>query len=261
MQLLEKTIDVDGHKIFYLEGGKPSDQKHPILFLHGWGLSSKTFQAGLSILSRNHHILAPDLPGFGKSGSSTSHWSFEDYARVIQSFIEAKGLKCMHLMGQSLGGGVSIMLATLAPSLVYSLTLIDSVGFPLAPFSTIFLQRLVELPAQTLATKFTLHHINMVQAFLYNSILRTKNIFNSLRLSLSVDLRPILGQVNVPCLIIWGANDRTIPLTSGRELKQAIKNAKLIVIENAHHEWSALMPEKFASVVSEFVMECEQTNK
>ena len=175
MQLHEKTIYVAGQKLSYLEGGKSSDQDVPILFLHGWGFTAKTFQAGLSILSRNHRVLAPDLPGFGGSDRSTSHWNYEDFARVIQLFVEAVGVKSVHLMGQSMGGGISIVLATLTPGLVSSLVLIDSNGIPLPSFSKIFWQRLIELPAQAWATSFTLHHLGMITAFLYNSILRTRN--------------------------------------------------------------------------------------
>jgi pimeloyl-ACP methyl ester carboxylesterase len=258
MQLVQKTIYVNDHKISYLDGGKSSDQKHPILFLHGWGLTSKSFEAGLSILSRNHRVLAPDLPGCGGSHGSISHWNYEDFARVIGLFIEAVGVKRVHLMGQSMGGGISIVLTTLAPSLVSSLILIDSAGIPLDTFSNIFRQRLIELPVQAWATRFTWHHFGMIQAILYNSILRTRNTIDSLRLSLSVDLRPILSCVNAPCLILWGANDRATPLSSGQALKQAIGGAKLIVIQNAHHEWSTLMPEKFSAVVSEFVTGLEK---
>ena len=261
MRFTNKTIIIDGHKLSYLDGGKSSDLTPPILFLHGWGLASKTFQSGLAILSRKHRVLAPDMPGFGGSDSSTWDWTYEDYAKVIQSFIKMLGIERAHLMGQSMGGGISIVLATLAPSVVSSLILIDSAGIPLAPFSTIFLERLIELPTQAWKTRFTLHHLGMIQAFLHNSILRTRNTIDSLRLSLSVDLRPILSRVNSPCLILWGANDRTIPVSSGQELEKAIRGSKLIIIPNAHHEWSALMPEKWSSIVEDFVIGVERRHK
>ena len=221
-------------------------------------LQQKRFKQDYLFYPETIAFLAPDLPGFGGSDSSTSHWNYEDFARVIQLFVEAVGVKSVHLMGQSMGGGISIVLATLTPGLVSSLVLIDSNGIPLPSFSKIFWQRLIELPAQAWATSFTLHHLGMITAFLYNSILRTRNTIDSLRLSLTVDVRPILSRVNTPCLILWGSNDRTIPLSSAQALKLAISGAELIVIPNAHHEWSVLMPEKFSSVVSEFVREIEE---
>jgi pimeloyl-ACP methyl ester carboxylesterase len=257
MQMTEKIIWIGDHKIYYLEGGTSSDLRHSVIFLHGWGLSSKTFQAGLSILSQHCHVIAPDLPGFCRSKSSKYFSSYGEYATVLESFIKAIDTKPVHLIGQSMGGGISILVTTLAPSLVRSLVLIDSIGIPIGTFPHIFVQRLIELPAQAIATRFTSHHLRMICSFLCNLMFRTKNTLDSLRLSLKVDLRPVLSNINTPCLILWGTNDRTVPLSSGLKLQRAIKDARLIAIPNAHHEWSALMPEVLSSAILEHIKELQ----
>lgn len=68
-QLIEKQVDVNEHSIYYLEGGTASDSE-PILFVHGWSVSTKPYQEILNVLSQRYKVIAPTLPGFGKSSGS-----------------------------------------------------------------------------------------------------------------------------------------------------------------------------------------------
>lgn len=254
MRLIKKSNNIGNHEVFYLEGREGlSGSKYPIVFLHGWGFSSSTFQASLNILSQNYLIIAPDLPGFGRSKIDTSSWEYEDYAKVILSLINALGVEQVHLIGNSMGGGVAIRLTSLAPTVVRSLTLIDSTGIPIGSFFKLFFQRLIELPAQMISTKFSFHHLIMIQTFLFNAIFRTKNVISALRLPLAVDISSVFSTIACPCLVLWGSNDRTISLKIGQEISRQIKGSKLRVIEGGHHEWSVLMPEKCSSIISDFI--------
>jgi len=84
-QLAEKHIDIDEQYIRYLEGGVPSTK--PILFIHGWAVGREPYQEALNILCQHHQVIAPELPGFGASGSR-SNWDYNKYADFLIAFLD-----------------------------------------------------------------------------------------------------------------------------------------------------------------------------
>lgn len=77
-QFIEKQVYVNEHSICYLEGGVASNSE-PILFLHGWAVGTKPYQENLNVLCQRSKVLAPELPGFGKSSGSKLNWNYNDY--------------------------------------------------------------------------------------------------------------------------------------------------------------------------------------
>lgn len=103
----------------------------PVLFLHGWGLSPRSYRHSLAALSRQGHlIVAPTLPGFGRSDPlSLRHQNVGGVAAHIAEVMYELGLDApVHVVGHSFGGGVSLRLGVEHPELVRSLTLVCPVG-------------------------------------------------------------------------------------------------------------------------------------
>jgi pimeloyl-ACP methyl ester carboxylesterase len=84
-----RTADVDGFNIFYREAGAPAAPK--LLLLHGFPTSSHMFRDLIPLLADRFHIVAPDLPGFGKSGTSERGLTFDKIAERIDRFTEVVG--------------------------------------------------------------------------------------------------------------------------------------------------------------------------
>ncbi len=84
-QFIEKQVYVNEHKIFYLEGGIASN-KEPILFVHGWAVSVEPYQEIINVLCQRYQVLAPALPGFGKSEGDIFNWNYNDYASIFNCF-------------------------------------------------------------------------------------------------------------------------------------------------------------------------------
>jgi pimeloyl-ACP methyl ester carboxylesterase len=84
-----RTADVDGSKIFYREAGLPDAPK--LLLLHGFPSASHMFRDLIPHLADRFHIIAPDLPGFGKS-DAPKHGTFEGIADTIDRFTEVVGV-------------------------------------------------------------------------------------------------------------------------------------------------------------------------
>lgn len=92
-QTTYRTANVDGFEIFYREAG---DRSNPtLLLLHGFPTSSHMFRDLIPLLAERFHLVAPDLPGFGRSALPPRDrftYSFDSLARVIGRFVETIGL-------------------------------------------------------------------------------------------------------------------------------------------------------------------------
>ena len=252
MKLIQQRVNLNGASIHYLESEVPSSQS--ILFLHGWPLSSRAFRASLEYLSGKHHIIAPDLPGFGKSEYVPSLQNYEAYSDLIFDFLKVLKISKINLVGHSMGGGIALMTAYRYPAIVHKLILLDCAGIPLRDnLPKAILWRLVDLIAQTWEAKFSLNLVPLISATVWNTIFRYPAARESLRVPLNQDLRPILPNIQTPCLIIWGENDRTTPLAHGVEISEQIPNTQLSVVKNGYHEWSALKPRTLGMLISDFV--------
>jgi len=117
-----KTVKVDGLDIFYREAG--NKMKPTILLLHGFPSSSHMFRDLIKDLSEDHHLIAPDYPGFGLSSSplpSVYNYSFDNLALTINHFIDALRLKKFSLYVQDYGGPIGFRIAAQRPELIEAL--------------------------------------------------------------------------------------------------------------------------------------------
>nr|WP_199161559.1 alpha/beta hydrolase [Elizabethkingia sp. ASV34] len=107
-----RNIKVAELKIFFREAGNPD--KPTLLLLHGYPTSSHMFRNLIPILSKQFHIIAPDLPGFGFSDApdhKAFNYTFDHLAQVMQSFIEQLQLKQFALYVFDYGAPVGFRLA------------------------------------------------------------------------------------------------------------------------------------------------------
>ncbi len=88
-----RSVDVDGFEIFYREAGDPA--KPSLLLLHGFPTSGHMFRDLIPLLAKDFHLVAPDLPGFGRSALPSRDqfaYTFDNLAKVIGRFTEVVGL-------------------------------------------------------------------------------------------------------------------------------------------------------------------------
>src|ERR1700746_1612016 len=110
---------VDGIKIFYREAG--SKTAPPILLLHGFPSSSHMFRNVIPALADRYHVVAPDLPGFGFSDAPDRRhfrYTFENLAKVIDSFTQTIGLERLAIYVSDYGASVGLGLALAHPERV-----------------------------------------------------------------------------------------------------------------------------------------------
>jgi len=111
-----KQVTVGGNKTFYREAGP--ETAPTILLLHGFPTSSHMFRNLIPALADHYHVVAPDLPGFGFSDAPDRkrfRYTFENLAKVIDSFTQAIGLQRYAIYVFDYGAPVGFRLALAHP--------------------------------------------------------------------------------------------------------------------------------------------------
>jgi len=124
-----RTIEIDGHYIFYREAG-PKDAP-TLLMLHGFPSSSRMFEPLFARLSDRYHLVAPDYLGFGHSDwpdPKKFAYSFDYCAVIMNHFTEAIGLSRYTLYMQDYGGPVGFRMVLAHPDRIEALIVQNAVG-------------------------------------------------------------------------------------------------------------------------------------
>jgi pimeloyl-ACP methyl ester carboxylesterase len=136
-------IEVAGSAVYLRETG----QGAPALFVHGLGGNSSNWTDLMWSLSDRLHCVAPDLPGFGRSGPAMSgDYSPQAQAEVLAGLIRERFAEPVHLFGNSMGGAISVQLAARHTDLIRSVTLISPALPDLIPMRTSVQLPIIALP-------------------------------------------------------------------------------------------------------------------
>jgi len=255
-QLVNRRIELKDCSIFYQQSEQHLSSA-PILFLHGWGISSQPYQEILELIAQQHAIIAPDLPSFARSPYPNLIPDYDTYAKLLLEFIEALNLEQVHIIGHSIGGGIAITLDTLIPDKIKSIVLLDSTGIPSASLPEIALRRAIEMTVQISLPKIKLQFVDIPQVFSHNLLFNTGNVVQALLISLYKDLRHLLPKIQAPCLVLWSKKDLTTPLSAAQEMVNLIPNSRIIAVEEGCHEWGLWYPEKLVSIALDFIEQIE----
>ncbi|HEY9735813.1 MAG TPA: alpha/beta hydrolase [Trichocoleus sp.] len=254
--LTSHQVNLPQFSIFYQKGGTQSSET-PILFLHGWGISTEPYQEILELLAEHHAVLAPDLPSFARSSYSGLIPDYEGYAEFLHSFLKALNIEQVHVAGHSFGGGLAITMAALYPQRVRSIMLIGGTGVPTVSLPEIALRRAAEMTLQTFLPRLDLKFIHIPRVFTHNLLFNTGNVLQVLLLSLYGDLRRLLPKVQAPALLLWSDKDLTIPLDRAQEMAAMLPHATLKTVEEGCHEWGLWYADKLTKMLLDFVAEAD----
>ena len=256
-QLTNHRVDLQDCTIFYQQS-KLESSSIPILLLHGWGISTEPYQEVLELLAQHHTIIAPDLPSFRRSNYSGLISDYVSYSKFLLQFLSVLDLQQFHLVGHSFGGGIAITLSTLVPEKVRSVILIDSTGIPAPSIPEMIPRRAIEMTTQLFLPRSRLKLVDIPLVFSYNLLFNTKNVIQGLLISLYEDISHLLPEIQAPCLLLWSEKDLTTPLSNAQEMAAIIPDSKLITVEEGFHEWGLWYPEKFTSLILDFICQLEQ---
>ena len=124
---MEKTINIKGNQIALTVEGDPKNP--PVIMIHDWASYRGVWQQTISDLKPKYYCIAVDLLGFGASDKpDTADYSLSSQGQRILALAEKLGFQKFSLIGHSMGGEISILLAaTIAPQRIEKLVLINSI--------------------------------------------------------------------------------------------------------------------------------------
>ena len=258
MRPREETISVGGIRVHTWVGG----QGDPLLVLHGAG-GNRGWTRWLDQVSERFTVWAPTHPGFGRSDDADWMEGIDDLARFHLWFIEAARLGRPHLLGHSIGGWTAAEMAAMSPASFDRLILVAPVG--LKPEVGEILDVFYYSPAQLLT--MTVYDAKTVPEWqeLYGRPpspaeieIATRNREMAARLTWkpymhNLRLARFLPRVANPTLIIWGREDRVVPVECGEQYRRSLPNATLTVLERCGHLPPIEQPDAFARLVLDFL--------
>lgn len=233
----------------------------PLLLVHGFGTNAFTWAKIRVMLSLRNTVFAVDLKGFGDSPKPNDRaYGLRDHAEAVLQLIERRKLDDLAIVGHSWGGAVALLVALeleqRTSTRLRSLVLIGTMCEPrhLPRFLTLLRLPLVNglivrvVPPIWLARFALLFSYRdprkIEDAFVdaYAAPLRTRAGRRALLASAgkmrAADFESLMrrcGDIRVPVLLLWGSEDRIVPLSVGERLEAAIPNARLIVLERCGH--------------------------
>ena len=269
-----------GQPLTYVQAGSG-----PVLLLiHGIAGSLENWQAVIEPLARGKTVVAPDLPGHGRSAPGAGDYSLGALAAALRDLLVALGHEHATLVGHSLGGGVAMQFAYQFPELTERLVLVSSGG--LGPEVSAIL-RAAALPGadrfiaataalgNTVGTKVA-RGLGAVGLRPSTDVAEVARGYASLvdrdrRAAFLATLRGVVGTggqrvhagnrfylaEGMPVLIIWGARDPIIPAQHGQNAHEAIVGSRLEIFEGVGHLPQLEAPGLFIAALERFIAETE----
>lgn len=266
-----KTTQVYGQTIRYYDVG----QGPTLVLLHGLG-SSAGFDWGTVIpeLAKHYRVLAPDQLGFGASAKPLINYGPATWVDMLGGFLRERGVTRFDLAGESLGGWIAGLYAVRAGQAGYPLpqrlVLVDAAGHPsMKPVpgqagTAAVLPVLSRESVREGLSRFVFHDPGIVTAEVAEQAFRARlaegaqytqdSFWKNLGGDDSVFLdRPALAGLKLPVLVVWGAQDRLVPLANGRDFAAWIPGARLALVADAGHGPAIEQPQAFLQVLLPFL--------
>ena len=204
----------------------------PVVLVHGSPGTSRVFGSVTPALAAGFRVIVPDLPGFGASTHKLPDYSFRAHAQYILELLNELRIRKAQLVGFSMGGGVVLSMADIAPERVASIVLLSAIG----------------VQEQELLGSYWLNHVlHGAQLGALWLLREGAPHFGFLdRIALDVEyarnfydsdqrpLRTILERYKGPMLILHGNRDPLVPVAAAMEHHQLVPQSRLRVIDGDH---------------------------
>jgi pimeloyl-ACP methyl ester carboxylesterase len=249
-----------------------------VILLHGVGCHVEFWERNIAALAREHRVFAVDIVGFGRTDKPEVVYTFELMADFVIDFMNAMGIDKASLVGNSMGGGISMTVAAQAPGRVKKIVLVAPVGLGrgLSP-----VLRLMSFPVigEVMTKPGRQGVVRQMRLCLYDpsqasddfidraaaigalpgnqrsflSLIReTANILG-VKKGMVADFSERLERIKTPILMIWGRHDRILPVADGEAAVERMADVRLHIVDRAGHLPQIDKPEEFNATVLDFL--------
>jgi len=257
-------VDADGVKVFYREAGAPDAPV--VLLLHGFPSSSHMYRDLIPQLAIRYRVIAPDLPGFGFTevpAERDYHYSFDNLAKTIGSFVETLGLSRYALYVFDYGAPVGLRLAVAHPERVTALisqngnAYLEGLGDawdpireywqnPIAANREVIRNAVLNMDGVRYQYEHGVTHPELIapESYTLDVLLMQRPGNHEIQLDLFLDyannlklypnFQAFFKQTQVPTLVIWGKHDPFFIPPGAEAYKRDNGNAVVELLDTGH---------------------------
>jgi len=247
----DEFVEVNGCRTRLRRGGKGK----PLLYLHG-ASGAPAIQPFMEKLAERFDVLVPEHPGYGQSGEPEWLENIHDVAYFYLDFLKQLNLKEVLLVGTSMGGWISMEMAVRDCSRLSQVVLVGPAGIasPDAQVADTFLMA----PEEMVRALF--HDQKLAEAMLAIPVTpemvdtQLKNRHTTARLAWEPrfhdpHLPKWLHRIDVPVKIVWGEQDKIIPVKFVDHYKKLLPKAQVHIVKACGHLPPVEKPDEFVSIV------------
>ena len=241
----------------------------PVILLHGWLGSWGLWQETMAYLGASYRTYALDFWGFGESGKKRETYAVQDFVSLVDQFMEHLGIARAPLVGHSMGGTVSLLVAMKYPERVSKVAVAGSpiVGSSLAPLLKLAGQRPIAFllfnfmgPFRAWMKYFYSRQICTDPRFpdmMDRDLSRTtlESFLRSIASLRQTDLRPSLAQIKVPAMGFYGDQDKVVDPLQWQHMQRGISSAQIELFPKAGHFMMLEEPADFSQKLKDFLDE------
>ena len=269
----QRWVEVAGTPVNAIELGDGP----PLLLVHGLSGCWQNWLENIPHFARTHRVVAVDLPGFGASPMPRETISIAGYARFLEGVCDALSIDAAAVVGNSMGGYVAAELAILSPARVERLMLVSAAGITtehldrdrvmggarvVAAVATRSAARnawLARRPGlRRLALSFVVRHGDRLSGPLAHELLRgagKPGFLPALEAIIAHRISERLPQVACPTFVVWGEDDRVIPVRDARRFGELIPDVRVEVWPDTGHMAMLERPARFNALLEAFLDE------
>lgn len=266
----DRFVEVDGARVRVRETG-PKDAP-PIVLIHGFTYSLESWTKVAEFLSLDNRVISYDLLGHGLTGPDPKkRYSVPARAKFLGELLDKLGIEKTAIAGNSLGGTIAWNFAAEQPDRVTRLILIDAPAFPfnavkdkpvpvpaamkaylkMAPYSG--LQKMAAISWSD-PSRVQARRLKQIQDMMKRKG-NGQAFIDYLHQFTMPDPTALLKKIKAPVLIIWGADDKVIPVANGMQTKDALPGSSMMVISGAGHVPQEEKPVDVAGAIEDFLQE------
>ncbi|NUM44157.1 MAG: alpha/beta fold hydrolase [Anaerolineales bacterium] len=278
METSEIIYEVDGQPIHAITAGKPNRQI--ALLIHGWSSSSYALSPLTGLLSQRFSCIAIDLPGYGKSPRLPERTSIEGYADLLINLLGAISDRPVVLVGHSMGGMISLTMALKEPALIERMVLLNPtitgvlstfVNVAVSPVTMLDRFRLTSSLVSVVERSFVgiTDRIMRPASFAERTDITEQDYYRlradarrpgqgkvraeCYRAMRENNLTGKVGKIEKPSLVIWGAEDNTVPLRDAGVIADEWPLADLRILPKSGHWPHFEAPDTTRRLVASFL--------
>src|SRR4051812_14389610 len=274
-----RFVEVDGRQVNVVEIGVGDP---PIVFVHGLAGSWQNWLENMPHFApAGHRVVAFDLPGFGASDLPGGKISIPGYGRIVDTLLDQLGLGPSVLVGNSMGGFIAAEVAIQFPARVERLVLVSAAGLTIEYQRNEHVLRVLRRTERRLTAwggwlasrsdtlvrrrrtrrallAIVAAHPDRLPGPLSAELLRGSGkpgFVDALDALTDYPIRERLPEIACPTLIVWGENDRLVPVRDAFEFERLIPTARKVIYRDTGHVSMLERPAAFNALLEGFLHE------